>query len=346
MKRIKVMCTGEIQVDYRVLKDLQLTESGKSLKKTSPDKINKLALSISEYGIVNNLQVWIDGDDIYCFDAHHRKMAFAQLEAEGWEIPDLPATRCLAENIKEAKKLLLLKESSNSWIDVSAIEDYLSDIQFDIEDARSMIEIPDFDWPDLNQNNGKGKDLNKLPEEPKHIVIKKGDLIELGNHRLLCGDSADKKHVAYLMNGQKADMVFTDPPYGVSYVGKTKDALKIESDNLSREELCLINKKWFDNVDLACRDGAYLLATVPAVPLHLIFAQDWFNRGWLRQIMVWNKDSMVLGHSEYHYKHEPILFGWKPGDRIKNNDRKKTTTEKKQQFGILTDQKRAENTQQ
>ncbi len=60
--------------------------------------------------------------------------------------------------------------------------------------------------------------------------------------------------------------------------------------------------------------------------MHLIFAQDWVDRGWLRQIMVWNKSQMVLGHSEYHYKHEPILFGWKPGgERLKSADRTKTT---------------------
>lgn len=67
------------------------------------------------------------------------------------------------------------------------------------------------------------------------------------------------------------------------------------------------------------------MATVPPGPLHLIFAGDWIEREWLRQIMVWNKDCMVMGHSEYHYKHEPILFGWKPGDRLKSKDRTKTT---------------------
>jgi len=67
------------------------------------------------------------------------------------------------------------------------------------------------------------------------------------------------------------------------------------------------------------------LATVPAGPLHLVFAKDWKDRGYLRQIMVWVKDSMVLGHSEYHYRHEPILFGWKPGERYKNSDRTRTT---------------------
>ena len=230
--KLKIMCTGEILVDFHQLKDLQLTESGKSLKATSKEKIDKLAVSLKEYGIVNNLQVWIDGDDIYCFDAHHRKKALSQLENEGLEIPLLPATRCLAETITEAKKLLFLKESSNSWIDTNVIKDYLADIDFDIEEARSMIEIPDFNWPEEKGN----KDPNKLPEEPKKIVIKKGDLIEIGNHRLLCGDSTIKKDVKRLLNKEECNFVFTDPPYELS----SKIVLQC-IDNFSPDHILLIS---------------------------------------------------------------------------------------------------------
>lgn len=128
------------------------------------------------------------------------------------------------------------------------------------------------------------------------------------------------------MGGGLADMVITDPPYGVAYVGKTKDALKVENDDVDEKTLAEMCKDWFDRADEVSRDGAYWVATVPAGPLHGVFFFDWKQRGILRQVMVWNKDSMVLGHSEYHYKHEPILFGWKPGgDRLKNDDRTKTT---------------------
>lgn len=120
-------------------------------------------------------------------------------------------------------------------------------------------------------------------------------------------------------------MVITDPPYGVAYVGKTKDALTVENDDVDEHTLGAMCKQWFDRADEVSRAGAYWVATVPAGPLHGVFFNDWKARGYLRQVMVWNKDSMVLGHSEYHYKHEPILFGWKPGDRLKNNDRTKTT---------------------
>ena len=185
------------------------------------------------------------------------------------------------------------------------------------------LDIPSFDSAETIEAQEDGFEV---PEGGSDTDIVLGDLFEIGEHRLLCGDSGDSDHVERLMDGKKADIVFTDPPYGVAYVGKTKDALTIESDNVSPEKLKEYVTAWFSNVDIATREGAYLLATVPAGQLHLIFAQDWLDRGWLRQIMVWNKSSMVMGHSEYHYKHEPILFGWKPGgERLKNQDRTKTT---------------------
>lgn len=166
---------------------------------------------------------------------------------------------------------------------------------------------------------------DEVPEPPADPITKPGDLWLLGDHRLLCGDSTKAEDVERLMAGAKADMVLSDPPYGVSYVGKTKDALKVENDELDETALTKLVCDAFDNAEANCRVGAYWYATVPAGPLHILFADDWKRRGILRQIMVWAKDSMVLGYSEYHYQHEPILFGWIPGDRHKNSDRTRTT---------------------
>jgi DNA modification methylase len=166
---------------------------------------------------------------------------------------------------------------------------------------------------------------NFTPNPEKETIIKKGDLLELGNHRLLCGDSTSEVDVSKLVGTSLVDMVLTDPPYGVSYVGGTSDALTIENDDLEENELAQLVLKAFDRADQICRPGGYWYATVPAGPLHILFAEDWKKRGILRQIMVWVKDSLVLGHSEYHYQHEPILFGWKEGKRHKNSDRTRTT---------------------
>lgn len=181
-------------------------------------------------------------------------------------------------------------------------------------------EIPE---PELS---GGECDPDDVPEEPATPLSKRGDIWILGNHRLMCGDSTSEDDVGMLMDGRKADLVLTDPPYGVSYVGKTKDALTIENDDLNPEELGDMMGKVFDVAEKFSRPGAYWYATVPAGPLHVVFLSDWLKRGILRQILVWVKDSMVLGHSEYHYKHEPILFGWIPGgSRHKNEDRTRTS---------------------
>ena len=177
----------------------------------------------------------------------------------------------------------------------------------------------------LYQEENKEIVEDEAPEPPVDPITKAGDLWTLGDHRLLCGDSTKAEDVERLMAGAKADMLLSDPPYGVSYVGKTKDALKVENDELDEDALAKLVCDAFDNAEANCRAGAYWYATVPDGPLHILFADDWKRRGILRQIMVWAKDSMVLGHSEYHYRHEPILFGWIPGDRHKNSDRTRTT---------------------
>ena len=236
---------------------------------------------------------------------------------------------CVVLDITDAKAIELGIADNRSSELSEWDEDVLADLLGAIGgDAVEEIGFSADDLADLFPDGGNDgeTDPDDIPPAPREARTEVGDRYVLGDHVLVCGDCADTAVVTGLFGDILADMVFTDPPYGVSYVGKTSEALTIQSDSMTPEELAKNNKLWFDNVDRVCRPGAYILATVPAGPLHLIFAQDWLDRGWLRQIMVWNKDSMVLGHSEYHYKHEPILFGWKEGGtRLKNTDRTKTT---------------------
>lgn len=201
-------------------------------------------------------------------------------------------------------------------------------------DEQSLIDACGFDAEAMAELLKEVEDLqpvpeiveDEVPELPVEPITKPGDIWILGEHRVMCGDSTVAIEVQKLMDGDVADACLTDPPYGVSYVGKTKDALIVENDDMDEEQLCGLVLAAFDNAQAVCRPGAYWYATVPPGPLHLVFAEDWKCRGILRQIMVWAKDSMVLGHSEYHYRHEPILFGWVPGgDRHKNRDRTRTT---------------------
>lgn len=210
------------------------------------------------------------------------------------------------------------------WDD-AALQQQLAAIAIDDEELLAATGFDEKELAKLAAANAPEVTEDDVPEPPAEPITQPGDLWLLGKHRLLCGDSTKAEDVERLMDGQRADMMLTDPPYGVAYVGKTKDALTVENDQLDETELAKLVCAAFDNAETNCRAGAYWYATVPPGPLHIVFADDWKRRGILRQIMVWAKNSMVLGHSEYHYQHEPILFGWIPGKRHANSDRTRTT---------------------
>jgi len=152
-------------------------------------------------------------------------------------------------------------------------------------------------------------DPDAVPEIPKESYVKPGDLWLLGEHRLLCGDATTE--LGRLMDGSLASCVWTDPPYGVAYVGKTKDALTIRNDDVGADALV---QAAFATALEACEGGAPFYCTGPAGPRSLTFRLALIEAGWsLHQELVWAKDSMVLGHSDYHYKHEPIFYGYAPG---------------------------------
>ena len=135
-----------------------------------------------------------------------------------------------------------------------------------------------------------------------------GDVWLLGPHRVMCGDSTVPTDVGRLMDGGLADCVWTDPPYGVSYVGKTKDALTIQNDS---DDTVLAGS--FDSILAASKPGAAVYVAAPAGPAGVPFAIELDARGLFRQRLVWVKDRFALGHSDFHYRHEDIYFGYTPG---------------------------------
>jgi DNA modification methylase len=143
---------------------------------------------------------------------------------------------------------------------------------------------------------------------PAQALTNTGDLILLGGHRLLCGDSTVSSDVECLMDGRTADCMWTDPPYGVDYVGKTADALTIKNDK--RVDLQPLVGRAFALAAGVLKPGAAVYCAYPAGALGLTFARLFDETFSVRQSLVWNKGQMVLGHSDYHYAHEPILYGY------------------------------------
>lgn len=130
-------------------------------------------------------------------------------------------------------------------------------------------------------------------------------------HRVLCGDSTKRECVDRLLGGQIADAFVSDPPYGVDYVGKTKNALPVHNDGAA--ELGGILDAAFALALANTREGGAWYVCAPAGPQTVEFATRLHANGVWRQTIVWVKDTLVLGHSDYHYKHEVVYYGWKPG---------------------------------
>lgn len=151
------------------------------------------------------------------------------------------------------------------------------------------------------------------PEPPPRPVTRCGDCWELGRHRLVCGDATDEDAYRRLLLADHADLVWTDPPYGVAYEGKTADGLTIQNDELRGSELERLLRHTLTNALAACRPGACWYVAAPAGPNFLPFAQVLTELGVWRQTLVWAKNALVLGRSDYHYRHEAIFYGWVPG---------------------------------
>ena len=155
-------------------------------------------------------------------------------------------------------------------------------------------------------------DPDDAPALPTDPVSEVGQVWELGGHRLLVGSATDVDAVRGLCGGVRPDCVWTDPPYGVDYVGKTKDALTIQNDGASG--LLDLLSAAFGVVANVCQPGAPFYVAAPPGPEFRIFTEALDSAGlrW-RQTLNWVKNSMVLGRSDYHYKHEPIIYGFTPG---------------------------------
>ena len=163
---------------------------------------------------------------------------------------------------------------------------------------------------------GEPEELLTDPDEVPEVVetrCQPGDLWILGNHRLLCGDSTKVDDVQRLMGGKLADLYLTDPPYNVAYVGKTKDAMTIQNDAMSDSSFREFLKIVFCNALGKMKDGASFYIWHADVEAYNFYGAVIDNNEVVRQCIIWLKDMFVMGRKDYHFKHEPCIYGWKSG---------------------------------
>lgn len=292
------------------LKDLKQYENN---PRKNDDAVKYVAESIKEFGF--KVPIVIDKNNVIVA-GHTRYKAAKKLKMS--EVPCIIADDLTDEQIK-AFRLADNKVAEKAEWDFDLLNAELDDI-IDLD-----MEL--FGFEDALQDDAEEAVEDEfeveLPAEPKS---KLGDIYQLGDNRLMCGDSTVLEDVEKLMGGVQADMLLTDPPYNVNYEGKTKDKLKIKNDKMDNDNFRQFLIDAFSNADMVMKPGAVFYIW-HADSEGYNFRGACFDVGWtVRQCLIWNKNSMVMGRQDYQWKHEPCLYGWKEGaGHLWASDRKQTT---------------------
>lgn len=276
----------------------------------SDEQVNQIVSSIKEFGFTN--PVLIDEESMI-IAGHGRVMAANKLKLN--KVP----TICLDHLTEAQKKAYIIADNrlalNAGWDeDMLKVElEELNDLEFDI----SLLGFEDKEIESLLSEPTEGlTDEDAVPDLPEEPTTKLGDLWILGEHRLLCGDSTSIDDVDKLMDGNKADMVFTDPPYGVEYEGIMNDSRN------SLEEL------------LRCSFGSYFATSKSGASIYCFHSDkcaDIFNNVFreffhFSSMIIWAKNTLTLSQTDYQSQHEPCLYGWmKNGTHKWHSDRKQTS---------------------
>jgi DNA modification methylase len=162
-------------------------------------------------------------------------------------------------------------------------------------------------------------DEDQADPVPPNPVSKPGEVYQLGPHRLYCGDSCDPQSWSQLLEGEQLDIVWTDPPYGVSYEGKSEKLRKkrgsteVPNDTLGAGGLRELLGKSLGNASKVCVPGASWYVAAPAGPPHQVFCEVLLDLQLWKQSLVWVKSMFALSRLDYHYRHEAIFYGNVPG---------------------------------
>lgn len=287
----------------------------------SDAQVAQIAASIKEFGWTN--PILVDGEN-GIIAGHGRLLAARKLGAK--DVPVIELAH-LTESQKRAYVIADNQLAMNAGWDTAMLTLELADLkesEFDLDligfDAKELEKL-------LEPEQVEGlTDEDAVPDAPEEPKTKLGDIYQLGNHRLMCGDSTSIADIETLCGGQLVDMWLTDPPYNVAYEGKTKDALKIKNDSMDNDTFRQFLRDSYVAADVVMKPGAvFYIWHADSEGYNFRGAAK--DAGWtVRQCLIWKKSVMVMGRQDYHWRHEPCLYGWKEGaGHLWASDRKQTT---------------------
>jgi site-specific DNA-methyltransferase (adenine-specific) len=276
------------------------------------DKFAKLVQSIKDLPQMLDIRPIVVNSDMVVLGGNMRLKACK--EAGLKQVPII-----IADNLTEdQQREFLIKDnvSGGEWDWQMIANDW------DAEQLEEWgLDIPDFEPEQILE---AVEDEFEVPDGGIETDIVLGDLFEIGEHRLLCGDSTDSDAVARLMDGELADICHTDPPYNINYEGGSKKREKIANDKL--EDFPKFLYDVYTTIATALKKGGAIYVWHASSETHN-FIQQFLDAGFLfKSYIVWNKNNSTFGRSDYHWKHEPCIYGWLDGASHKwYGDRKQTT---------------------
>ena len=286
----------------------------------SQEQILKLRSSLREFGFINPVIV---DRDLTIIAGHGRVMA---AKAEG--IREVPCV--FVDHLTEAQKKAYILADNRMALDAGWDEELLRVELQELEGLNFDLGLTGFDEKELadffadEKAEVEDDDYDLTEALEKASFVERGDVWVVGRHRLVCGDATNEADVNLLMDGKKANLILTDPPYGVSFTSSS--GLKIQNDSLKNEEFYNFLLAAFKNMVAHAEPGAagYVFH---ADTEGLNFRNAFINAGFhLAGCCIWVKDSLVLGRSDYQWQHEPVLYGFlKNGKHSWYSDRKQTT---------------------
>jgi DNA modification methylase len=308
-----------MQMQIKQVKVESLIPYARNSRTHSDAQVAQIAASIKEFGWTN--PILVDGTN-GIIAGHGRLLAARKLGYT--EVPVIELEN-MTESQKKAYVIADNQLAMNAGWDASMLTLELGDLK----EAGFSLDILGFDPKELDtllepeQVDGL-TDEDAVPDIPEEPVTKLGDIYQLGNHRLMCGDSCSISDMEKLCDGQPVDMWLTDPPYNVAYEGGT--GLTIKNDDMGDDQFRQFLRDAYVAADVVMKQGAvFYIWHADSEGYNFRGAAK--DAGWkVRQCLIWKKSSLVMGRQDYHWRHEPCLYGWKEGaGHLWAADRKQTT---------------------